>query len=373
LPPSRPPASILPAAAARRALRLPALGAAAAAALAWRGAAPAQRALSRASTISSEELARHARAPPPSGGSPGGSPTDCGPIRVIVAGGGPARRRGLLAGLRQHSPHGSTVVFVHCGGGGGGDDVSGEPGRTVHPAAGSAPGGGDAPPGGGAAGLSVQELAAPRPTSPAALLAAGLQDADALVLASCGDALPPGQAAQAADAALLCDLLAVQEALEARPWRRSEGGSAVGAGAAGAARAHTTSSGGGARPPRGQLHVVCLVRSYGLRRTAQAFLQALAPRRAFSFELLIADELAAAALVQVGLRAARRPRRPRQREGAHAPGCAWGHAGRLRAPPPGGQATVLSPAQDSPFPTPIRPNPAPLLPGRDAPQQPARP
>ncbi|KAI8468394.1 MAG: hypothetical protein J3K34DRAFT_522950 [Monoraphidium minutum] len=251
-------ANILPARTARARPGLPGLGA---------PAAPA-RVLSRASTMSSEDLlcrhrasgdgggasedllCRHrasgdgggaaaagaagdgARAPPRGGARP--------PVRVIVAGCGAAQRKGLAEGFRRQAPPGSSVVFVHSDAGCGAD-LSEEWGPAPPPPrAPPAPGGGPPPPLPPPA-VAVRELYAPRPTAAAALLAAGAGAADALVLASRGGPAGGfGAAAQAADAQLL----------------------------------------------------------YGMRRTAKAFLHAML-RRAFSFELLIGDELMSAALVQI--------------------------------------------------------------------------
>jgi hypothetical protein len=335
-------------------------------------AAAAQRALSRASTVSSSDLTRRCHSPRGrpaashlSGGSGGGADRweggdgdgdDGGDdkrgepsIRVIVAGCGPARRKGLLEGFQEHAPAGSTVTFVHSDGSSaapasapgsssaGGCGSCGAPngfGR-LHSASteegatgGTAAGEGD---GSASDGLRVSEVVAPSPISSEALIAAGLPEADALVISSCGGGAAPGGGAQAADALLMCELLAVQEALEACGGRQQHGlqqqqhssqqqqNESQQQQQQRKGEAEEEQEGQQGRTPFGgvrgfddggdrqvstaagvrrQLHVVCLVRSYGMRRTAQAFLRSLS-RRAFSFELLIADELVAAALVQI--------------------------------------------------------------------------
>jgi len=321
---------------------------------------PTRRALSRASTISSEDL--HRRCGSPKGGAArtaaafgsGGVAAfgsgctggiDSGeaaegvvqraadiPIRVIVAGCTAARRQGLLDGFKQHAPAGSSVVFVHSDGGGGNSiadrqqQAAGaerpQPQPPSPAPAGGSSGGGSSLDDAGAADclhpepVTVHDMHALRPVSADALVAAGLADADALVLAACGDCSAPGAATQGADAQLLCELLAIQEALEscrggiraataggARGLDGSDWGTGVRSGAPGEGSRGSFAGGGrgSSGGVRRELHVVCLVRSYGMRRTAQAFLRSMLTRRLFSFELLIADELVAAALVQVGV------------------------------------------------------------------------
>ncbi|KIY97896.1 hypothetical protein MNEG_10069 [Monoraphidium neglectum] len=181
------------------------------------------------------------------------------PVRVIVAGCGAARRQGLTEGFRRQAPPGSSIVFVHS-----------------DPAGLEAAGGAEA------------------------LLAAGVAEADALVLASCSEPSGAfGAATQAADAVLMCELLSLQELLErCRPPPASDAGGAPDAATAPPGGPGGGGGGGGSGGGRRQLHVVCLVGSYGMRRTAKAFLRSML-RRAFSFELLIGDELVSAALVQI--------------------------------------------------------------------------
>eukprot|EP00775_Hariotina_reticulata_P004547 gene4547-4799_t len=114
----------------------------------------------------------------------------------------------------------------------------------------------------------VQQLLVAEPSSMQALVAAGISQADAVVIGGCLTASP-----SEADAMVVATLLAIEQALLTEQHAAQ----------------------GGLSPA---LHVVAVLSSYTMRRSLQHFLAGMLMRH-FSYEILVLDEYAGAMLVQV--------------------------------------------------------------------------
>lgn len=114
----------------------------------------------------------------------------------------------------------------------------------------------------------VQQLLVAEPSSVQALVAAGISQADAVVIGGCLAGSP-----SEADAMVVATLLAIEQAILTE---------------------QQAAQGGLSRA----LHVVAVLSSYTMRRSLQQFLAGMLMRH-FSYEILVLDEYAGAMLVQV--------------------------------------------------------------------------
>lgn len=215
------------------------------------GVVPLQRKLDRACTMSSPDLTEH------SNNSDTCELSAAGPVSIIVAGWPDEELPDLWEGLQEFAPSGSMVTFItqcpsspHATASVSGQAGVGDIGMLGLPET----------PSSGRCHCTCRT--AVNPWAPDALIAAGIHQADALIIGT-DTCLTAGEA----DCSVVSSLLGVQQALKAVA-------------------------------PQHRLHVAAKMQSYGMRRTTQAFLSSML-QRAFSFELLIADEYVSAVLTQV--------------------------------------------------------------------------